>query len=570
MKVLWPYIRQMRAHIGWVLLGSLLGLITLLASIGLLTLSGWFITATSLAGTAAGFNYFTPGAGVRGFAILRTLGRYGERVTSHEATFRLIARLRSWFYRRMEPLRPARLNAIGSAELLNRLIADIGALDNLYLRILSPTAIALAVVALVCGFMALFSVTLALIALSGFLLAGLLVPLLGYLLGAKPGADQARTQASLRSRLITLVQGMADLRIYGGMAQARDRVDQAQEALLETQARMGRISALISGLMLLVSGGTLIAVLIEGLQLVSQMQLEPIELAFLLFCVLAAFEAVAPLPLAYQYLGKTREAASRLAAVVESEPERLFPARGAHPTRPGAIRFSDVVFGYDRHNPAINGVGFSVEPGEKVLVLGHSGSGKSSLLNLMVRFWDAQSGVIELGGQPIELYDEETLRQQVSVLGQPVQLFAGTVRDNLKVGRESADDGEMLALLDRLRLLDALEGQGLEYQVGEAGSRLSGGQRKRLGLARALLRDAPVLLLDEPTEGLDPETEQAVLESVLNYRPEQTVLLISHHSAALSSFDSAILMDRGRVLECGPIGRLLATPGGRLGRLKTL
>ncbi|MBV1789180.1 thiol reductant ABC exporter subunit CydC [Marinobacterium sp. D7] len=570
MKLLWPYIRQMRAHIGWVVLGSLLGLLTLLASIGLLTLSGWFITATSLAGVAVSFNFFTPGAGVRGFAILRTLGRYGERLATHEATFRLIARLRTWFYQRMEPLRPARLNAIGSAELLNRLIADIGALDNLYLRILSPTLIALCVVALVCGFLYLYSGSLALIALCGYLAAGLLVPLLGYWLGSEKGAEQARTQARLRTRMVTLIQGMADLRIYGGMARAQAQIDQAQHAFLDTQAQMGRVSALVNSLMLLVVGGTLVAVLVEGVSLVQAQQLQAIELAFLLFCVLASFEAVISLPLAYQYLGKTRESAARLAVVAEKEAERLFPEQGAEPIRPGTIRFEAVEFAYGRHSRALDNVSFNIEPGEKVLVLGHSGSGKSSLINLLVRFWDPDSGSIELGGRPIASYNEEVLRGQVSVMGQPVQLFAGTIRDNLKIGRDSASDEEMLDLLERLRLTQALDGQGLDYQVGEAGSRLSGGQRKRLALARALLREAPILLLDEPTEGLDPQTEQAVLELILHYRADQTVLLISHHAAALAYFDSTILMDRGQVLEQGSIKRLLEDPGSRISQLKSL
>ncbi|GGC02804.1 cysteine/glutathione ABC transporter ATP-binding protein/permease CydC [Marinobacterium zhoushanense] len=570
MKLLWPYIRQMRAHIGWVALGSLLGLVTLLSSIGLLTLSGWFITATSLAGVAVSFNFFTPGAGVRGFAILRTLGRYGERLATHEATFRLIARLRTWFYQHMEPQRPARLNAIGSAELLSRLIADIGALDNLYLRILSPSLIALCVVALVCGFISLFSGSLALIALCGYLTAGLLVPMLGHWLGGERGAEQARSQARLRTRLVTLIQGMADLRIYGGMARAQAQIDQAQHAYLETQAQMGRTSALVNSLMLLIAGGTLIAVLIEGVSLVQTQQLQAIELVFLLFCVVAAFEAVMPLPLAYQYLGKTRESAARLASVAEKEVEHQFPQQGPEPSRPGAIRFEAVEFGYGGQGRALDKVGFNVEPGEKVLVLGHSGSGKSSLINLLVRFWDPNAGSIELGGQPIGAYTEEALRSQVSVMGQPVQLFAGSIRENLKIGRDTASDQEMLELLDRLKLTAALDGQGLDYQVGEAGSRLSGGQRKRLALGRALLREAPILLLDEPAEGLDPQTEQAVLELILQYRTGQTVLLISHHAAALACFDSAMLMDRGRVLERGDIKQLLEDPGSRISQLKSL
>lgn len=226
MKALLPYLRQMRPHLNWVLSGALLGLVTLIASIGLLSLSGWFITATALAGLASlaqPFNFFTPGAGVRGFAILRTAGRYGERVVSHEATFRLITRLRTWFYRHLEPLGAGQLSRLGSAQLLSRLIADIDALDNLYLRVLAPTGIALMVLLLMAFFLGLFQPQVALIAVAGLLVAGFLLPWLGYRLGQGPGSLQPRALSELRVALVALVPGdggVAYLRWTGSSAAA--------------------------------------------------------------------------------------------------------------------------------------------------------------------------------------------------------------------------------------------------------------------------------------------------------------------------------------------------------------
>lgn len=569
MRLLWPYIRQMRAHLGWVLLGALLALVTLLASIGLLTLSGWFITATALAG-ASSFNFFTPGAGVRGFAILRTAGRYGERVASHEATFRLIAKLRVWVYQRIEPLRPAQISKIGSAQLLNRLVADIAALDNLYLRVLSPTLVALVVALLVAVFLALYAPTVALISLVGLAVAGILVPGAGFLLGRGPGREQIRAQAELRTRLIRLVQGMADLRIYGGMGLARQSVSEAEAELLATQRRMGLISAAINAVMTLVAGLTLILALLFAAQLLGSDLIEPAQLAMLLFCVLAAFEAVMPLPLAYQYLGKTSEAAARLDQVVNGQASSVFPEQGVEPAQPGQLSFSAVRFAYTPERVALDGIDLQIGAGEKVVVLGHSGSGKSSLISLLSRFWDPQSGEIRLGGEPIDRYAEADLRAQMSVMSQPVQLFAGTVRDNLRLASDDLDDSELERLLDELDLLSGLSGQGLDYQVGEAGARLSGGQRKRLALARALLRPAPVLLLDEPTEGLDPQTEAKIVECLLDRAQQRTLLLITHHPIALERFDRVVVMDSGKVIEEGAPDRLLADPDSRLAGLRSL
>jgi ATP-binding cassette subfamily C protein CydC len=555
MKALIPYLRQMRPHLGWVLLGAWLGLLTLVASIGLLSLSGWFISATALAGLAGlgaqQFNFFTPGAGVRGFAILRTAGRYGERVVSHEATFRLITRLRTWFYQQLEPLGPARLSQLGSAQLLNRLLADIGALDNLYLRVLAPTLIALSVVLLVALFLTLFLPDVALIAVVGLLVAGFVVPWLGYRLARGVGEAQPEAVAQLRVALVALVRGMADLRIYGGMARARTQIVEREAHLLATQQRMGMISALTGSLMTLVSGLTLILATLPAVIAVRDNLLAPAELALVLFCVLAAFEAVMPLPLAYQYLGKTRAAAQRLNEVVDTKPQIRFPAAGVVPRTPGSIRFDDVYFSYRSQQPVLKGISFAVAPGERLALAGHSGSGKTSLINLLVRFWDADAGVVELGGQPIAAYDESTLRAQLSVMDQPVHLFAGSVRDNLRLAGD-VDDQRMRDLLASLRLLEALGPEGLDYQIGEGGSRLSGGQRKRLALARALLRPAPVLLLDEPTEGLDADTAAAVLDLLAEINPGQTQLLISHHEQVLARYPRILRLDQGRLVTPQP------------------
>jgi ATP-binding cassette subfamily C protein CydC len=570
MNPLRPFIRSMRTQLNWMLLGTLLGLVTLLASIGLMTLSGWFISAAALAGGGAlTFNYFTPGAGVRGFAILRTLGRYFERVTTHEATFRLLADLRSWFYRCLEPLGPARLQQFRSADLLNRLIADVNALDNLYLRVLAPSVIALLVALLVLGFLARYSPAIALFTAAGLVLAGVATPLLAHRLARRVGERQVMATTTLRQRLIALVQGLADLHIYGGVAQAIDATTAEETRLTRTQLRMALVTGLMNGLIVFIGGATGLLALLVGIGQLHAGGLEPAQLAMALFCVLALFEVVAPLPLAYQYLGKTRQAAARLQEVASAAPLVIYPARDQAPVlAPGSFSFEQVTFHYPRAStPVLEQFSLRVAAGEKILLLGHTGSGKSTLVSLLARFYDPQQGQVVLGGQSVTRYGESTLRAQMSVLSQPVQLFAGSVADNLALAKGDAAENEMAAVLAAVGLDRELGDRPLAYAVGESGSRLSGGQRKRLALARALLRDAPLLLLDEPTEGLDATTEARVVEQMLRLCAERTLVMISHHLQTAALFDRVVILDQGRVLEQGTPQALAANPDSRFNQL---
>ncbi|GAA0686547.1 cysteine/glutathione ABC transporter ATP-binding protein/permease CydC [Marinobacterium maritimum] len=575
MKVLWPFVRMLGVHRGWVALGVLLSLITLLSAIGLLTLSGWFISASALAGvTALGakqFNYFTPGAGVRGFAIFRTVGRYFERITTHEATFRVLAHLRSWFYRRLELLGPARLQSYRSADLLNRLVTDINALDNLYLRVLVPTLVAGAVGLLVVLFLAAFSVAVAQVTAVALLLAGVLLPWGAQLAGRRAGRTQLLAISALRTRLLALVQGQVDLQIYGGVAPAVEQVHQAEVVLQKTQLRMAMINGLTTAMMTLIAGGAGIAALILGIELVHEEVLVPAQLAMLVFCVLAVFEAVAPLPLAFQYWSKTSAAAGRLVEITEQKAEINFPDQSVEPEQPGRVEFNDICFRYDKAAPwVLEHFSLSVCPGERLLILGHTGSGKSSLINLLARFHEPDSGSLHLAGQPIQAYDEPTLRSQMSVLSQPVQLFAGSVADNLRLADVDATDQQMLHVLAQVALNDELGEDPLHYQVGESGSRLSGGQRKRMGLARALLKPAPLLLLDEPTEGLDARTEAVVVGAMLSHFRGRTLLMISHHLQMAEHFDRIIVLDRGTVIEQGAPEELMARAESRYNQLRAV
>ncbi|WP_151705491.1 thiol reductant ABC exporter subunit CydC [Nitrincola alkalilacustris] len=574
MRELWPFLRLMRRHLIWVLLGMLLALITALSGIGMMALIGWFVSATALGG---GFVVLRSLAGLSSIEAIRTLagariiGRYLERVTSHEATFRILARIRCWFYERLEPLNPARLQQYRSADLLNRLIADVSAMDNLYLRVLSPSLIAIVVSLLVFSLLLYLAPVIAPLVLLMLLGAGFFVPLFGYRLGVLVGPALVSSTAALRDRSLAYISGMAELTIYNGVLDQKLRIEQEEARLVRAQLRMSLIAGLTSGLMLLLTGFAIAGALAVGLNLVQQGLMGSMNLALVLFCVLAAFEVVAPLPMAYQYLGKTRAAAQRLQEIADQESDIAFPdaTEVAIASEPGRVVFDKVSFAYD-DRPVLNEISLEIAPGEKVALLGHTGSGKSSLINLLARFWEPQSGQLLLSGQPIQSFSEEALRAQISVLAQPVHLFAGSVRSNLLLADAELKDELMLDLMDQLGMSDALGSDGLAREVGEGGSRLSGGQRKRLGIARALLKPAHLLVLDEPCEGLDTTTSERVLDLVLAYKPEQSLLLITHHLHALERFDRVIVLDQGCVLEQGTPQALLADPASRLYALRSL
>ncbi|MCD8513856.1 MAG: hypothetical protein LRY63_11500 [Nitrincola sp.] len=343
MSVLIPFIRLMRPHLSWVLLGTFLGLFTLLASIGLLTLSGWFIAATALAGvslaSAQAFNYMTPGGGVRGFAIARTAGRYFERITTHEATFRLLAELRSWFYAHLEPLNPAKLRHYRSSDLLNRIITDINSLDNLYLRVISPSIIAVCVSLLVSAFLAWINPLLGGLLFLSLLIAGFVIPWIGHQLGSQLGQDQVEKSSSLRQATITFLQGMSELHLYQSLASQQVYLDDRQKEMQQLQLRMSLISGLVTALMTFAAGLTTLLALMLGVSLVTAGELTPAWLALVVFCVLASFEAIAPLPLAYQYLGKTRASAANLLEITQQKSDIEFPLITCKTSAPGEVEF---------------------------------------------------------------------------------------------------------------------------------------------------------------------------------------------------------------------------------------
>ena len=559
-----PFMRLFRGHLKWMILGSLTGLLAVASAVGLLALSGWFISAAAYAGltaiTAQLFNFFHPAVGIRLFAIGRTLARYAERIVSHDATFRILQSLRSWFYRHLEPLAPSRLMNFRSGDILNRIVADIDALDNLYLRVFSPSVIALIMSVIVVGFLWLFDPVISMVAAFFLSMAGICVPLIALRLGEKCGHELAQQLSDLRIHIVEALQGMPELLVFVAHHRYLGAVKQSSRALLKSQLRMSQIQGLSLALITLLSGLAVLATLYLAVSLVNRDALDGAGMALVTLAVLASFEAVLPLPAAFQYLGRTREAGRRLLEIVLSKPRVVFPELSVTCPRNFGVRFENVCFRYNQKAGwTLRDVDFQIHPGRRVAVIGETGSGKSSLIHLLVRFSDPDAGCIRLGGLDVRNFGESDLRRLMSVVSQQPHMFNATLRENLLMGRPDAGDDEVLDALNAAQLLDFVTTlpDGLGTRIGEAAKLLSGGQARRVAVARAILHNAPLWVLDEPTEGLDPITEERIMAAIKAQTADRSLLLMTHRLIDLDWMDSIVMLDRGRVVAQGTHEELL-------------
>ena len=550
MKDLLRLLRLFRPYALWMLAGIALNPVVVLANVGLLALSGWFIAAMALAGLGEiRLDYFVPSAAIRGLAVLRTSGRYVERLVTHEATFRLLAALRVWFYAHLEPLAPARLQYRRGGDLLSRIRADIDSLDNLYLRVIAPTAAAmLACIALV-AFLALFSGSVALVDGAGLAVAGVALPWLARRLGRNPGARAVAIRSELRSSVSDGVRGLGELLVCGAAEQHDARIASASRELVVEQRRQARVAAVTGALSGLTAQLAMWGALVLAIPLVRGGFLTGADLAMVALFVLASFEAVSALPLAFATLGETLGAARRIFEIIDAEPAVHDPARPAAAPRRFDLRVRGLRMRYAEGAPwALDGVDLAVPQGGSLGIVGPSGSGKTSLVNVLLRFWDYQEGEVEIGGVPLRDLDGATVRGLCAVVAQGTHLFNATVRDNLLLARPGASEADLVRALRDAAVLEEVLAlpQGLDTFVGETGARLSGGQARRLSIARAFLKDAPLIILDEPTEGLDAAAERAVLDALAVLMRGRTTLLITHRPHNLRIADSVLTLEGGR------------------------
>ena len=548
MKLLRPFLALYRLHTGRLALGIFLAIVALLASIALLTLSGWFLAACSLAGAAGlyGFNYMLPAAGVRGAAILRTAARYGERLVSHDGTFRILEHLRVFTFDKLIPLSPGGLSHLRQGDLLQRLVADIDTLDHLYLRLISPLLGALAAILAVTLGLGWLNGSLALTLGAIMLLSLLLLPPLFYYLGKSGGEALVHWRSLYRDRLTTWLRGQAELKIYGAEPRFYAVLDETEQQWLRVQRSRASLNGLSQAVLMTVTGIT--TVLMLWLSADSQ---AGAVIALFLFCTLAAFEALAPVGSAFLHLGEVMASARRVSSLILQQPTVVFPSTKTN-TAGVCLSLRNVSFGYTAGKAALQNISLEVAQGEHVALSGCTGCGKSTLLQLLTRAWDPSEGMILMNGRALKEWDEASLRKATSVVTQRVHLFNGTLRDNLLIAAADSSDRQLASVLDRVGLQTLLaHKQGLNAWLGEGGRQLSGGELRRLGLARALLHNGPLLLLDEPTEGLDSQTERQILALIRQAAQGKTLIMVTHRLQDLAHFDKICVMEGGQIIEQG-------------------
>lgn len=565
MSALRPFLRLWLRHPFRLTLGIVLAIVTLLASIGLLTLSGWFLAASSVAGVAGlyTFNYMLPAAGVRGAAIIRTAARYAERLVSHDATFRVLQHLRVHTFSRLMALSPGQLSRFRQADLLNRFVADVDTLDHLYLRVISPLLGAFIVSVVVTFGMSFINFHLAL-TLGGIMLSTLvLMPALFYRLGSPAGVAIAQGRAHWRLQLMQWLAAQAELTLYGASQGWRQQLDEDEQRWQQAQSQQQRLQAAAQSLLLLISGVTVTLLLWLSAATISEQQLPGSLIALVVFCALAAFEALAPVAGAFLPMSQVINAAQRVNDIIDQSPAITFPAHSEARPGPLSIGIDQLDFSYpDRPDKVLNRCTLSVAAGEHIALLGPTGCGKSTLLALLTRGWESQHGVIRLNDRPIREWSEPALRQRISVVTQRVHLFSQSLRDNLLLACPDASDEQLTRALNDVGLQRLLENQeGLNAWMGEGGRPLSGGELRRLALARALLHDGDLWLLDEPTEGLDATTEQHILTLLQQLTAGKTMIMVTHRLSGLELMDRICVMDNGAIVEQGSHAELISKAG---------
>ncbi|MEV7000430.1 thiol reductant ABC exporter subunit CydD [Streptomyces sp. NPDC093982] len=548
---------------GRLVLALVLGSLALGSAVGLMATSGWLISRASQQPPV--LYLMVAVTATRAFGIGRAVFRYAERLVSHDAVLRMLADTRVAVYRRLERLAPAGLRRTRRGDLLSRLVADVDALQDYWLRWLLPAAAATVVSAGAVGFTAWLLPEAGAVLAAGLLAAGAGVPFLTGAVARRAERRLAPARGELATRVTDLLTGTAELTVAGALPSRTAQARRADGTLTRIASRAASATALGDGLTALICGLTVAATALVGAQGVADGRLGGVTMAVVVLTPLAAFEAVLGLPLAVQYRQRVRKSAERVYEVLDAPEPVREPAR---PRQAPASPFPVAVTGLTaRHagqdRDALAGLDLTLEKGHRIAVVGPSGSGKTTLAQVLLRFLDADAGSYTLGGVDAHALDGDDVRLLVGLCAQDAHLFDSSVRENLLLARKDATEADLRDALHRARLLDWADGlpDGLDTLVGEHGARLSGGQRQRLALARALLADFPVLVLDEPAEHLDLPTADALTADLLAATEGRTTLLITHRLAGLEAVDEVVVLDQGRVVQRGTFAELAAADG---------
>lgn len=531
-----------RPYWGWAIAGIFVSFISVMANIVLLAVSGWFITMMAIAGlTWIAVNYFSPAAIIRACAILRTGGRYVERLITHEATFRFMAEMRLWVYTRIEAMPLAQSSKYHSGDLLTRLRGDIDTLESFYIGVVLPSCVAFMALVAVTITLSLYHPGLAVAELFLLLSAGIFIPFIAFKKGKITSRDITNQKSELKINMVDNLQAMAEMTIYGIADQRMEMTLKKSDALIDQQRKLGLMDGIAQGATGMLANIGLWVALVFALYLYKNQIIDKPSVPMLPLLALASFEAVLPLPLAFQSLEGSLQAARRIFALDEG-----YKATVENDLAPSSridLHMKNISFAYEKTSGTIlHDFSMHLQSGQSVLLIGPSGIGKSSILHLLTGLYAPDTGQITLNGQ--DYTDLEYIRRYFAVVPQRPHIFAGTIRSNLLIAKPDATIAQLdhacrVACFDRYVEIQI---KGYDTYLGEGGTTLSGGEIRRLAIARAILKDAPILLLDEPTEGLDRETADQLQANLFEWLGDKAMLYITHEKTDPNLFTKVIVL----------------------------
>ncbi|MBE7619811.1 thiol reductant ABC exporter subunit CydC [Komagataeibacter sp. FXV2] len=541
-------------------LGLALSVAASLANFGLLFLSGWLLAAAAVAGLGGiaarnAFNLFLPAVGVRFFATMRILARYLERLVTHDATLRLIGRMRAWSFERLAPQAPAILARQRSGDMLFRFVADTDRMGQFYLEVLLPICSAAICCVVSVAVVGAFSRSAALVLAVGLVVCGGVLPGVAGALSARAMRRISQQHDAMHADLTEMLQGMGEFMFLGAGQAMQARIAEREADIRTERRRVALIEGGVRSAMTVITMTSALGVLAVADMAYGTGALPAACLPMLALGGLAAFDVLIPLPAAWQLLGQVHVAAGRVFTQCDTPPCVPAPARPRSPEAPFDLSLSGIGLRYPGADHwALRHADLAVGQGEHVAVVGPSGAGKSTLVNLLFRFYDYQEGTARFGGVDLKDVDADVMARHIGVVAQDFHLFQGSIRRNLGIACPSATEEAMWHAL-RVAQLHAFvqaEPDGLDTLIGEGGVRLSGGQARRLAIAQVVLRAPPWVILDEPTEGLDAGTERDLMAALMQALPSRTTIVcITHNPAVAARMGRVVRVEGGRFHEAG-------------------
>lgn len=562
MKLVWRLLGFMKPLRGWILISTMTGFSTVAAGVGLLGTSAYLIASAAFHPSIAELSVAV--VGVRFFGISRGVFRYLDRLVSHHVNFRLLSILRIWFYDCLKLLAPARLIHYQRGDLLSRAIGDIDTLDQFYVRAVSPVISAIFATVGFSMLVGSWNVRLGWILAAGLSVTSFVLPALVYIFSRGPAKQLVDQRAILSQTMLDTLRGAAEIIVFQQQEEELTQINRVSLQTNRAQVGLAHSQGLSNGMNAVLTQGTVALMLLVGIPLVRTGELDGIMLAVIVLITMASFEISIPIAQAAQFWESSLQAARRLFEMADQQPAIIEPVIPVSVPEKPNILIRNLSFQYHGNLPlAADHLNIDIPYGRKIALVGENGSGKTTILNLLMRFWDCQPGEILIDGIPVQEFSPKELRQRIGYVSPGGAIFQTTLRQNLLLANPGALDADLLRVLDCVQLGEWVQTlpDGLDTWLGASGLTISGGQLQRIQLARGLLMDAPIYLLDEPTTHLDVETENRLISLFRSIFQNRSLVWVTHRLVGLDWLDEILVLENGRVVERGNQHTLLESRG---------